>query len=339
MKLPFDFGPKFVFRLALPGIVLSAATAPVLLWFLRQFSLEAHTAEAVAVSAVFWGWFVTLADSPIYMLFEGRRYWPPPISRFFVRREGARMARLVRAVEERRKAPDSKTSNQVAEARVDLLDFPVDRMTGRPAAWYPTRLGNLMTAYETYTWTRYGLDAIFYWPRLWAILDKDLRGEIDEQQAVVDSAVYVSFAFYVSAVLLACYAVAAGLGYTLPRDPSATVLALCAVACVLAAYGIYRMTLYKASQYGELFRGLFDVHRKRLDFDDVVDLVDGIQGTSPDPARKQADRYRMVTRYLRFRMLTPPGERRSYTPEEWTAVRKGRPVRRVVSFLVGLLNP
>ena len=38
---------------------------------------------------------------------------------------------------------------------------------GEPAAEWPTRLGNAIAAFEQYSDNRYGLDAIFYWPRIW----------------------------------------------------------------------------------------------------------------------------------------------------------------------------
>jgi hypothetical protein len=53
---------------------------------------------------------------------------------------------------------------------------------------------------------KYGLDAVFYWYRLWVLLDKDLREEIDNAQAIVDSTVYIAFGFYLSALVTFFYA-------------------------------------------------------------------------------------------------------------------------------------
>ena len=82
------------------------------------------------------------------------------------------------------------------------LDYPIDKKTGEFYAGMPTRLGNLLYALRDLHEYRHKLDLIFYWSRLWLVLDKDLRGAIDETQAMADSAVYVCFACYASFVLV-----------------------------------------------------------------------------------------------------------------------------------------
>ena len=47
---------------------------------------------------------------------------------------------------------------------------------------------------------------MFYLPRLWVKLDKDLREELDTQQAVADSAVYSSLALFITGLLWLAYA-------------------------------------------------------------------------------------------------------------------------------------
>jgi hypothetical protein len=53
-------------------------------------------------------------------------------------------------------------------------------------------IGNIIDEYEAYPLSRYGMDSAFYWPRLWLIIDKDVRNEIDGEWAVVDAAVYTA---------------------------------------------------------------------------------------------------------------------------------------------------
>ena len=75
-----------------------------------------------------------------------------------------------------------------------------------PRALWPTRLGNLIAAYEQYPRLKYGLDAVFYWPRLWVTISKDLREEIDNQQAQADGLLYVAAALITSVAILLLYA-------------------------------------------------------------------------------------------------------------------------------------
>jgi flagellar biosynthesis regulator FlaF len=63
------------------------------------------------------------------------------------------------------------------------------------------RLGNLITAFESYSNTRYGIDGVFYWNRIWLKLEKDVRDDIDNHQAMADSTVYASFILFINALL------------------------------------------------------------------------------------------------------------------------------------------
>jgi hypothetical protein len=47
---------------------------------------------------------------------------------------------------------------------------------------------------------------VFYWYRLWVVIDKNLREELDNAQSVVDSTVYISFSLYLSGVIMFAYA-------------------------------------------------------------------------------------------------------------------------------------
>jgi hypothetical protein len=72
------------------------------------------------------------------------------------------------------------------EVGVEYALYPTDDDSAAYVA-HPTRLGNIIESFESYPKIKYGLDSVFYWYRLWVVLDKDLREEIDSSQAVVDS--------------------------------------------------------------------------------------------------------------------------------------------------------
>jgi hypothetical protein len=84
MKLPFDFSIKFIFRLVLPGVVLAAAFVPAVHAFLHALGIWIKFEYLFPIEVIAWGWVVVVSDTPIYMLFEGRRYWPAPLRKLLM---------------------------------------------------------------------------------------------------------------------------------------------------------------------------------------------------------------------------------------------------------------
>ena len=290
MKFPFDFSVKLVFRLVLPGIILAAAMVPTVHAALRGLGFPDKLQYAFPLEVIAWGWAIIISDMPIYMLYEGRRYWPSGVRRLFIWFQVRRLKKLKHAV-----FHEPVGSRAYLEASVEYGNYPIkdsskQKHEGESYVQYPTRLGNILAAYENYPQVKYGLDSVFYWYRLWVVLDKDLREEIDNAQSVVDSTVYVSFAFYLSGLIILVYAGIGALQQTswqaamyvslihLPYVPSARVLSLMGFACIVLAFAIYRLSLPAHAQFGELFKSIFDMHRSKLAFDDVIKIVSEITG-------------------------------------------------------------
>lgn len=315
MKFPFDFSIVLVFRMLFPGAVLAAAYSPLLLTLAWKFGYQPDLMVAFPIQAVVWGWLIVLCDQPIYMLYEGRRYWPNFLWRMSRGREEARLRDLEAGAADAMQKTDPR---RYLESNIALLAFPLDEKN-QPVAAYPTRLGNLLRAYETYPNRVYKLDPIFYWYRLWLVLDKDLREELDQAQALADSALYVSAAFALSVPVVLLYAVVSSVSYVdflyVPASPFA--LLRIAVAATVFSYACYRLSYYPHVQYGELFKGLFDQYRDKLTFvDDAVELA---EAAGADKANASVEKYRIASRFLRWNRIRPPGETRNYTPQEWQA--------------------
>ena len=97
MKLPFDLGVKLVFRLLLPGFFLMLGVRPLLLSALESSGAgTAYHDLALTVATLILGWLLTILDMPIYMLFEGRRFWPARLLLYGLRREEFRLERWIR---------------------------------------------------------------------------------------------------------------------------------------------------------------------------------------------------------------------------------------------------
>jgi hypothetical protein len=330
MKLPFEFGTKLVFRLVFPGVILAAATTPLVNAVLDITEIRLKIEYLFPIETLAWGWLVVVCDMHIYMLFEGRRYWPDVIRRVFLRREEARLQRL-RAIA---KSSEGKDRRKFLETSVEIGQYPIDE-GGDPRVEHPTRLGNIIEGFETYPKRKYGLDAVFYWYRLWVVLDKDLREEIDTAQAVVDSTVYISFVLYVSAILVLIYA---GIESLMNADwytraalpglaslyiPQQSMLLVIAAVCLIFARLVYRISLPAHAQFGELFKSIFDQYRSKLSFNDVVKEIGEVIGDPQLRYRSTREKNQIVWRYLKWHSARDYVVQENLKIKEWEARKKG----------------
>lgn len=270
MKLPFSFNFKFVFRLLLPGFLVSLSLFPVLKMLCNDLHIPIDKEYFLILSTVLLGWFFVIADMHIYMLFEGRRYWPKWIKDKFHASEKKRLYRLLEKYE---KAKTNKDRREEVEISVELRRFPIDS-TGRMVATMPTRIGNLLSSFEEYPLRVYGMDSIFYWYRIWVVIDDDLREHIDNQQAIIDSTVYTSASLVIIAIISIFYFLIKPLNVI--ELPSQIMLLAIAVSAFLLSYIIYRTSLYLHASFGELYKSIFDMYRSKIDVDDIVDRVANI---------------------------------------------------------------
>jgi hypothetical protein len=331
MKLPFDFSIKLIFRLVFPGVILAAAIFPALQAILSSLGLRFRFEYLFPIAVIASGWLVVVSDMTIYMLFEGRRYWPWPTRPLMIWLQGRRLQRLSALA---LNPPAQADQRRVLEASVEYALYPINDR-GEAYVEHPTRLGNIIESFETYPDVKYGLDSVFYWYRIWVVLDKDLRDEIDSAQALVDSSVYLSFVLYVSAFLMLIYA---GIGYgpsfsrlhwlsavTLPHVPAPRTLCLMAVACLVAGFAIYRLSLPAHAQFGELFKSIFDQYRSKLSFDDLLDDIASVMGGATLSTKPRRDKNRIIWRYLRWHLIRDETIPQNLTVGAWIDRRNQPP--------------
>lgn len=304
MKLPFDFGIRFVLRLAAPGALLSATCLPIV----RKFASIIYpglgdTALFITFGLIF-GLALLLLDMPIYMLLEGRRFWPDWLRKWAVRRQQRRVERLMSEAE--RIAGQPKI-----ELHIQAYRYPIDPKTGLPHARFPTRLGNLLASFETYSTVKYGLDGVFYWPRLWVAIDKELREELDSAQAVVDCAIYLSFGFAIAAFMCLFY------WWCLPSEewwhwP------LGAFSCALLSWLMNRLALPRYAQYGDLFAAAFDQFREKLVISDaLLGELDAHMKVASGVSRTTREKAQASWRFLRWHTHRDPGTKKNTEVEDW----------------------
>jgi hypothetical protein len=122
----------------------------------------------------------------------------------------------------------------------------------------PTRLGNVLRACETYAsdQQRYGMDAVFFWPRLYAVLPDAMRAALMDARIGVEFMLVMSgLASIITALLLV---IACGSG------PDWTRWVVVAVGSAALSYGAYRLAVRAAVTYAEFVRSSVDVYRRDL---------------------------------------------------------------------------
>jgi hypothetical protein len=302
MKLPFDLGVKLFFRLLLPGFLLSIGASPIIFtlvdWFNQSFSPSISYEIAFVVTIMLMGWLLVVLDMPIYMLFEGRRFWPKFLREFFCLREKARLKRVDEDISQRH-----IDYNRYLEASVEKRYFPIDE-NGSYDAIYPSRFGNLLAAFETYPDRRYGMDGVFFWNRIWFKLDKDTREEIDGRQALADSTLYASFALFFIGLLCLLY-MGISLYSSIKYVPSPIMSIILSFICIVSGHRVYRWSLYTHAQFGEMIKAMFDVYNSKLN-QEISDIIEEIIYFTNDESLRdlqRRERYSIVWIYLNYYLV------------------------------------
>jgi hypothetical protein len=293
MKLPFTFSLKFAFRLLLPGFICSIGLLPSLQLLAEKLNLIIPISQIFIASMIISGWIFVFLDIPIYMIFEGRRYWPKWIWKLFKYSEERRLDRLLKNYERYKK----KDHRKYVELSAEIRKFPIDE-NGDFKAFYPTRLGNILAAYEGYPFRIYGMDSIFFWYRIWLKIDDKLREHIDNQQALADSTLYVSASLVVSGTLSMIYGILIISGIHWQNLPAVKMLFGISIFAFLFSFIIYRLSLHLHVQFGEFFKSLFDTYKDEVSIDDVINDVATIIKDESIKSLSKKEKNKIAWRYL-----------------------------------------
>jgi len=137
-----------------------------------------------------------------------------------------------------------------------LFEFP------DPSAVLPTRLGNVIRAFETYPWKMYRMAAVPLWPRLIAHIDAGYAGAVDDAKSHFDFMLNLSFLssilFFVIALL--------GLVFPVPFETTELLVVWLVKLFVTGAlaWACYNGSISRAAEWGSLVRGAFDLYRRPL---------------------------------------------------------------------------
>jgi hypothetical protein len=131
--------------------------------------------------------------------------------------------------------------------------FPV-----RKADVMPTRLGNVLRAAEDYPGDdeRYGMDAVFYWPRLYMILPADARSLAESYRSGLDRMILLAslaIAFPPAALVVLAFAHTSWLAW-----------GVATAASILVGIAGYQGAISAAVAFGDVVRSCFDNYRRTL---------------------------------------------------------------------------
>jgi hypothetical protein len=140
--------------------------------------------------------------------------------------------------------------------RAQTAEAELDRRFGTLNTIRATRLGNLIEAYNQYSYKRYKIEAEIFWPRLRKVIPAEYWSILQEPRILLD------FALAMASLSLAYSVFAAIIGPWLWYDLRVWI-PLCLVS-VLSAVFFYRVGIRAAEQFGELVRSSFDLFRLDL---------------------------------------------------------------------------
>lgn len=120
----------------------------------------------------------------------------------------------------------------------------------------PTTLGNILLAGERYALSRYGMDTVQFWPRLFPLLPAEFRAEYEEFIVDYEFPLVVSFLSAVTGI--------AGGSVTLLCGGPPLLFAACFVGGAVVAYLFYVLSFSAAEELAEQQRTAFDLYRHLL---------------------------------------------------------------------------
>jgi hypothetical protein len=218
------------------------------------------------------GLLLQRVSRPALRVLEG--YWLPALSGL---REWSRNRLSSRADEgaKRLRALLAGPSSGLSGAEVAELGRRLEAyrwVPAVPAQRTPTRLGNVLRASEVRPGTRYGLDAVTCWPRLWLLLPDKSCDEVTAARA----ALYLSVQVWLCGLAFTVFVIWAWWAPVL------------GIAVAFITY--YTRMLAAARTYGDLVESCYDVHRGLL--------YDALRWPRPANPQEEYTAGQRITAYL-----------------------------------------
>lgn len=284
MKGLLSFGLPFLFKVIIPGIVGAIAVSPLIVSIGIRCGVDAELSKTMQliIGLLFTGLTLSIGfavyflDDYIYRIFEGYLWWPKRLRLNLTKRLNEEIVKLREKIDK----TEDKFEKQLLWER--LMRFPLKMKEGgtepETEAVLPTRLGNILCSYESYPRSRYGINAIFFWPRLWLSIDDETRKEMNAIWAEADCLTYISFILLCTSILylLAAFifnlldiqvCVFASIGKLFGWSSiigDIILLVVVGITSLISSHLFYRLSLKFHERNGAFFQSLFDLYRDKL---------------------------------------------------------------------------
>lgn len=263
--LPIVRFPIFM-RVILPGSLASAIVYPFTGLrgdFISSQFKDVWRELVLLLAAVFvFGAIISALSREMYKIYEGRILWPQGLFDWFRARHQAKIGKLLAKAD---RADKAGRPLRYDEIWYRLRMYPLNA-DGDPYASHPTLLGNILAEYEDYPRTRYRMDSVFYWDRIWLAMDKEKREQVDAEWSVADGFLGLSAVSFCGGIIWISAAVLKYLSLPLPHVPFGAPKGSAIGGIILLAlgYGFYRLSLPFHRSNGETFKAIFDLYRVRI---------------------------------------------------------------------------
>ncbi len=270
------FGTSGIRRVILPGLVVALCVHPYLVHWIGDAPLLTYgfgTTTLLIAEVALFGLIISSAVRPIYYVYEGivaRGLTLPAKVWNSWRFEKARgqLAEIYKGKNSRDELTEDEQER--AGALIEYLnDFPIFKITTDLVPLYEmeraTRLGNIVSTYETYPETRYEVDGVSLWYHIIYLAPESSRVTFEEEIATAEAMVTTSAAGAVVSLIGAAALVLSAVGSSLPQvaflppsiSPIATWIQLFAGILVFALF--HRLALPAHREAAAAFRSLTDL--------------------------------------------------------------------------------
>lgn len=257
----------FVLGYFLPSLIFVLALAVTYPNFLPGVDLKAAPLQkwSSLASIALFGWFIAillaLFNLELMRILEGY-YLPQPVADSLRKRQERRyedMTARLRALNSKR-PPSAADRLEIAKlSNAWLSSFPYDRHL-----LLPTRFGNVLRAFESYSGRVYRADAVILWPRLVSVISKDYMSLIGDGRARVNFFVnltYLSLVFALVSVTFHCWPALTGATRT---HFSLLQIIVIVTACVVLSVLSLKAATRQAVGWGHLVKSAYDIYLPEL---------------------------------------------------------------------------
>lgn len=233
---------------------------------------------------------------PLIRLYEGYLWEESGLGRWLARRQRARLAAietterflgyLVREL--KTEEPENLRIEELEQRRDEAGRAKVSSYP-RISSVLPTRLGNVIRAFENYPYRQYGMSGIELWPRLLPLIPSEHAKTIETAKTRFDFMLNASALSVALGLLVLTTAVFAPLE---PGDGTLAEIAV-ALACAGLSVAFYRGSVGRAEEWGGHVKAAFDLYRRKL----LVEL--GIRSV-PTTLREERDLWHELRLQITF---------------------------------------